>query len=294
MKIFSSISNTVYDTGILAWDVLLTLGNLVRFSRPVGKVTPEGRPGYGGYWPEYRPPQEGDSRSCCPGLNAMANHGIISRSGRGIKFTDVPECIHSTYNFSPSFCYHVCHYAARMLDRSYRKDTFDLEEISLHNGIEHDASLTRLDTALQPNQGVPHPPYVEELFTFATGKDADGKPLLLDKDLSRILGKRRAESKAINKDHSLRFIHRLFSTANTATIPTIFGSRVDDLQVIFSEERLPEGWESRVRKPYGLTIFTLNLTTLSIGLGIREADWADDAKRAAEAARLGNATEEDA
>ena len=75
MKIFNSISNAFYDAGIFTWDIFLTLGNLVRFSRPVGKVTPAGQPGYGGYWPEFRPPQEGDSRSCCPCLNAMANHG---------------------------------------------------------------------------------------------------------------------------------------------------------------------------------------------------------------------------
>lgn len=30
-----------------------------------------------------------------------------------------------------------------MLNKDYSKDTFDLEEINLHNGIEHDASLTR-------------------------------------------------------------------------------------------------------------------------------------------------------
>lgn len=170
MPILNSISNAFYDTYILIWDLFLTLGNIVRFSRPVGKVTPEGHPGYGGYWPEFKPPQEGDSRSCCPGLNAMANHGmfvlcndrrairlinffllplkcvyvgIIPRSGRGIKFTEVPEHIHATFNFSASFSYYVCHYAARTLSKSYRKDTFDLEEISLHNGIEHDASLTR-------------------------------------------------------------------------------------------------------------------------------------------------------
>jgi hypothetical protein len=169
MKILDSVSNAFYDAGILTWDLFLTLGNLVRFSRPIGKVTPEGHPGYGGYWPEFKPPQEGDSRSCCPGLNAMANHGmfatdalfgsslitfslsfppqmrvgIIPRSGRGIKFTEVPEHIHATFNFSASFSYYVCHFAARTLNKSYRKDTFDLEEISLHNGIEHDASLTR-------------------------------------------------------------------------------------------------------------------------------------------------------
>jgi len=283
MGVLNSISNGFYDAGIFTWDFFLTLGNLVRFSRPVGKVTPEGQPGYGGYWPEYRPPQEGDSRSCCPCLNAMANHGIIPRSGRGVKFTEVPEHIHATYNFSRSFCYYVCHYAARTLNKNYSTDTFDLEEISLHNGIEHDASLTRLDTALQPNQAVNHPPYVEELFTFATGKDADGRPLFTNKDLSRILGKRRAESRARNKEYSLRLPHRLFSSANTSTIPTIFGRRADDLKVIFTEERLPQGWESRVRKPNGLTIFRLNLTTFPIEFGIREADWAVDARPTNEA-----------
>ena len=30
-----------------------------------------------------------------------------------------------------------------MLNKSYYKDTFDLEELDLHNDIEHDASLTR-------------------------------------------------------------------------------------------------------------------------------------------------------
>ncbi|KAF8548982.1 Cloroperoxidase [Imleria badia] len=285
MTILNSISNGFYDGGIMMWDLFLTLGNIVRFSRPVGKVTPEGHPGYGGHWPEYRPPQEGDSRSCCPGLNAMANHGIISRSGRGIKFTDVPEHIHGTFNFSPSFCYYVCHFAARTLNKSYGRDTFDLEEINLHNGIEHDASLTRLDTALQPNQAAPHSPYVEEFISFATGKDAAGNPLFTNNDLSRILGKRRAVSKATNKNYSLQFAHRLFSSANTSTVPTIFGRRADDLRVIFGEERLPEGWESRVRRPYGLTILTLNFTTLPVEFGIREADWADDAKRAADAAK---------
>ena len=30
-----------------------------------------------------------------------------------------------------------------MLKKDYSKDTFDLEELDLHNGIEHDASLVR-------------------------------------------------------------------------------------------------------------------------------------------------------
>lgn len=70
-----------------------------------------------------------------------------------------------------------------------------------------------LDAAQQPNQAVNHPPFVEEFLTFATGKDTAGNPLFTIKDLSRILGKRRAESKVANKEYSLRLPHRIFSSA---------------------------------------------------------------------------------
>lgn len=82
MAIIDTVSNVLFDAGVMTWDVFLALGNLVQFSRPVGKVTPEGHPGYGGYWPEYRPAQEGDSRCSCPALNAMANHGTSARRPR--------------------------------------------------------------------------------------------------------------------------------------------------------------------------------------------------------------------
>jgi len=283
MNILSSVSNVFYDAGIMTWDLFLTLGNLVRFSRPVGKVTPEGYPGYGGYWPEYRSPIEGDSRCSCPALNAMANHGIIARNGRGIKFTELNHQIRTTYNFGPSFCSFVPHYAARMLNRSYSSDTFDLEDLDLHNGIEHDASLTRLDTALTPAQSTQHVPFIEELLSFATGKDAEGREILTIKDMSRILGKRRAEAKATNKDYTLSLFHKIFGSANSSTMLTIFGGRVEDLRTLLLEERLPEGWESRVRKPYGLTLLTFNWTVLPVELGIRQSDWASDAKQDANA-----------
>ena len=69
--------------------------------------------------------------------------GIISHNGRGISFVELNHHIRATYNFSPTFCSFVPHFAARMLKKDYSKDTFDLEELDLHNGIEHDASLVR-------------------------------------------------------------------------------------------------------------------------------------------------------
>lgn len=157
-----AITSILNDAFVLTWDFVLTIVGCVTPSHPVGHVVPAGHPGAGGEWPEYVSPGEGDSRSACPMLNAMANHGayeqipilystteqltgILPHDGKNISFKTMNETIRSTYNFSPSFCYFVPNYMARILKKDYFKDTFDLEQISVHsdNGIEHDASLTR-------------------------------------------------------------------------------------------------------------------------------------------------------
>lgn len=72
---FSNLGNTSY---VLAWDFGLFVLNLVSFKRKVGKVTLQGHPGFGGVWPEYIAPKETDSRSACPALNALSNHGMFA------------------------------------------------------------------------------------------------------------------------------------------------------------------------------------------------------------------------
>jgi Peroxidase, family 2 len=69
--------------------------------------------------------------------------GILPHNGRNITFKELNEKVRATFNFAPSFCFFVPNYSARMLEKSYSKDTFDLSDLNLHNGIEHDASLTR-------------------------------------------------------------------------------------------------------------------------------------------------------
>ncbi|KAG1871448.1 hypothetical protein F4604DRAFT_1926181 [Suillus subluteus] len=136
--------------------------------------------------------------------------------------------------------------------------------------INHDASLLRLDAALQPDQSIKHVPFIEELLAAATGKDEDGNDLITAKDLSRMLGKRRA------------IAHAIFGSTNAATLVTVFGGRVDHLHSFLHHERLPEGWESRIRQPHGLTLVTFNKTILGVKLGVCEQDWAEAAREAVE------------
>ncbi|RDB17095.1 putative sterigmatocystin biosynthesis peroxidase stcC [Hypsizygus marmoreus] len=270
MFLISPIAKVSQDLGVLVWDISLTVLNLVTPSRKVGYVTPTGHPGEGGVWPEYIAPKEGDSRCSCPALNAMANHGILPRDGRDISFKELNRTIRATYNFAPTFCFFVPNFAANMLKKKYSKDHFDLADLDLHNGIEHDASLVRRDVYFEPNQGVPHLPYVKELLESATGKDKDGNTILTPADLSRISSKRRAQARAENPEFSLDTFHKIFGSSNSSTLLTIFGGRVKDLETVLTEERLPEGWESRIRERKGLTMTTFNRTVLKVEHAIDE------------------------
>ena len=69
--------------------------------------------------------------------------GIIPRDGRNISFREITTQIRTTYNFAPSFSLYVPRYIAKVLNRSYNNGRFDLSDIDVHNGIEHDASLVR-------------------------------------------------------------------------------------------------------------------------------------------------------
>ncbi|KAJ7857352.1 Chloroperoxidase [Mycena leptocephala] len=252
---------------IFTWDAWLTLVNLVTPNRKVGSVVPHGSAGFGGKWPDFVPPKEGDSRSCCPALNAMANH-----DGRNIRFTDMTQTIRTTFNFAPTFCLFVPTFAANMLGKNYNKDTFDLAELNLHNGIEHDGSLTRQDVKYDPDQGKPYLPFIHELLASATGKDKDGNQILTPADLSRYSGKRRAGARATNPDFTLDKFHKMFGSANSSTLLTIFGGKVPDLEPLLIEERIPEGWESKIRSRMGLTRgnTTFNRTVLKVENAINE------------------------
>ena len=51
---------------------------------------------------------------------------------------------------------------------------------------------------------------------------------------------------------------------------TVCGGRVEDLRPILLEERIPDGWQPRVRGAGGLTFVALQATVLPVELGVEE------------------------
>ncbi|KDQ56716.1 hypothetical protein JAAARDRAFT_36206 [Jaapia argillacea MUCL 33604] len=272
-SVFSGISTVFLYSGVFTWDFILAVLNLFTFNKKKGKVVPKGCPGEGGVWPAFVPPKKGDSRSACPALNVMANHGILPHDGRNITFRNLSTLVRQTYNFGPSFCFFVPWFSAQLLGRDYWSDTFDLSDLSVHNGIEHDASLVREDTNFQPDQGIPATDLIHELLSHATGKpnkDFPDSPILTAADLSLFSGKRRAEARKRNGQFTLSTFHKMFGSANASTMLIIMGGIVPDLRTWLLEERFPDNWEPRFRQRFGLTMAQFNSTVLRVEAGIHE------------------------
>lgn len=213
MAVLQKITGFFLNIFVFSWDFGLFILNIFTPSLKPGQVVPPHAAGHNLTWPEYVPPKEGDSRSACPMLNAMANHGILPHDGKNISFKELNTKVRQTFNFAGSFCFFVPKFAADFLHRSYWSGHFDLAELSLHNAIEHDASLTRDDVALVPDQSKPDLKLVAELFNEATGKMPYGSPRLTIPDLSRALSKRRVHARKANKDYSESLFHNFFGSS---------------------------------------------------------------------------------
>ena len=180
------------------------------------------------------------------------------------------------------------------------RDTFHQFNQGLPDG-ELVAALLKSATGPPPKRDTPSasqghlPPNESPYFNVAAHvakatADFDMNRTLTPADLSRQLSERRRQSKASNGQFSQDTGHKMFgsskcvrlfalflliasltvSSNSSTTLVTIFGGCLRDIHTFLTEERLPEGWESRVRGQMGLTMLALNRTSIAVELGIEE------------------------
>jgi hypothetical protein len=252
-------------------DLFYSIINLFLPSRRVGRVVSPGRPGYRGVWPKFIEPTIGnESRSPCPGLNCLANHGILPRDGRHVTYKQMSDAIQHAYNLSPTLAEQLTS-SAVALDQG--RGWIDLHDLNALNVIQHDASFTRPDIAFCADQSYPHTDLVERFLAQAS----NGECLSLD-DISYHSGLRRAECKSTNGQYSLTysFLHKFFGksslvilslciialsdtfsslgSGNGALMYSIFGGNVKNLRTWLAEGRFPDGWEPSNREALGHSI----------------------------------------
>ncbi|EGZ05080.1 chloroperoxidase [Phytophthora sojae] len=103
-------------------------------------------------------------RSPCPGLNALANHGHIPRSGKNITHENLGAALMSVFNTDTNFTQTLLNQVP---------NTFSLDLLSRHNVVEHDASLMHDDAFFGVDPMNVNKTLVNDLFN----RSLDGKTL---------------------------------------------------------------------------------------------------------------------
>ncbi|KAF8600910.1 Cloroperoxidase [Ceratobasidium sp. AG-I] len=174
-----------------------------------------------------------DSRSPCPALNALANHGHLPHDGKNISWFRLVSAIRRVYNFSflhaavlSTAGVHAC--------GNWFTLSLTLADLAAPGKLEHDASIAHLDLPADVN--VPAPEVIEELITHSK----DGKTLTFH-DLAEARIKREEIiaqplddfTAAIACGEAINFLR---SMGDGATVS------VERARIWLGEERLPDDY----------------------------------------------------
>ena len=228
----------------------------------------------------YSPPRPTDLRSPCPGINALANHGYLPRSGlhvpasalkAGMNEFGLGDVLSSIFTYPIFYEHHpsssptkthwtnllsnplqslFANFGMRTpgeTDPDSGVPVLNLDQLAQHGIVEHDVSLSRRDLAQGDNLS-PQADLIAELLSASS----DGVFLTVA-DLVALRRRRYARQKRDNP--ALEFGERelFLGCAEVALLLKVFGDgeqvRVEYMRAFFEEGRLPreEGWVRRSR-----------------------------------------------
>ncbi|KIW02646.1 uncharacterized protein PV09_06085 [Verruconis gallopava] len=188
--------------------------------------------------------QAGDSRSPCPAMNTLANHGYINRDGKNISLNDLSNAAMKVYNIDILLATLFTRGGNLLIQNNtldgVLKTTVDLSDYDKHDAIEHDGSLTRMDFS----QGDDHtfqPEMLKQLLNDSTSDFLDFDSLAK----SRV---RREKDMASRGNPPLDGKGIFIAYGEAALLLETFGKGTNkapkaDIETFFSEERLPDGYE---------------------------------------------------
>ncbi|KAI9354135.1 Chloroperoxidase [Zopfochytrium polystomum] len=189
--------------------------------------------------------------SPCPLVNALANHGILAKHNlTALAITKAAMTVGADIAISSIFGV-----GAEALTSNttigINPIVLDLVQVGKHNGIEHDASLSRSDAGLGDPFHLNKTLYAQ-LKSFVS--DPAKKYLSFD-DLADYRLAREADSKARNPAFKFGLQQQFLAYAESSLLLLLLADpadadnrvRIDWMDVLFQEERLPFdlGWKIR-------------------------------------------------
>ncbi|KAG6618500.1 Chloroperoxidase [Phytophthora cinnamomi] len=173
-------------------------------------------------------------RSPCPGLNALANHGHIPRSGKNITHENLGAALMSVFNFDSNLTQTLLNQVPA---------TFSLDIISRHNVLEHDASLVHDDAYFGGDPININATLVENLLS----RSRDGKTLGVP-EVAETRRDRQAECRANNPECVFGANQTTFAYLEAAVFIVGCGGNVNESVTVEAahsfvwDERIPDNY----------------------------------------------------
>lgn len=206
-------------------------------------------------YPWQAPDISKQSRSPCPMLNSLANHGMLPRDGRNISSDMFADALKKNLNLQWDFWWVIANTAIKAVKPG--ATYIDLHDLAFHNGIQHDAALTRNDKGQGQYFTRPNVTLIDQLLAF-------NDTALTYIDMARARRLREGQSEAWNENYTLPgqssysiAKNKWFLAIDQAAVPLLVLSDnipgenantglapVDRLRTFFTYERLPyeNGW----------------------------------------------------
>ncbi|KAF7522421.1 heme-thiolate peroxidase [Neopestalotiopsis clavispora] len=190
----------------------------------------------------WSPPGPDDVRAPCPMLNSLANHGFFPHDGKDITEDVTIAALADALNVDKSLSQFL-HDKAVSTNPTPGATTFSLSDLSNHNILEHDASLSRADYYWGDDHTFNETVF-NETRSYWTDETVTVK-MAADARLARV-----HSSIATNPSYSMSDLGNEFSLGETAAYIIALGDRDDAtvqksfVEYLFENERLPLelGW----------------------------------------------------
>ncbi|KAF9265234.1 Cloroperoxidase [Marasmius fiardii PR-910] len=192
----------------------------------------------------WQAPGPNDSRSPCPGLNTLANHGFLPRNGKNISIPMIIQAGHDGYHFEADILT-IAAKVGLLTSPDDQPTTLSLNDLKAHGVLEHDASLSRQDFALGDNVH-----FNETLFSTLTNSNP-GYDVYNITSAGQVQRARLADSVQNNPNITNTDTTLFIRSAESAFYLSAMGDPIKGVapknfvQIFFREERMPieEGWK---------------------------------------------------
>jgi len=154
-------------------------------------------------------------RGPCPMLNTLANHGFLPRDGRNITRSNTIAALNNGLNFNATLG-GIMWEQAIIANPEPNATLFTLEQLNVHNLLEHDASLSRTDAAFGNN-------HVFNQTVFDVSRKWWTDETVTAKQLAHSKIFRQLESRATNPNYTFGASTEEFSLGEVAAPIIVFG-----------------------------------------------------------------------